>query len=115
MHDLIRGYAVGATHLLADEVREAALRRVVDFYLHTAYTADHLLRPHRPPLRLDAPTLGVDVPQLPDTPAAMAWFDAEHANLLAIQQTGRSARQAPGGVAIGVGLALLPHPARSQP
>lgn len=60
---------------------------MVDFYLHTAYTADHLLRPHRPPLRLDAPALGVDVPQLPDTPAAMAWFDAEHANLLAIQQT----------------------------
>lgn len=80
MHDLIRRYA--AEHPHPDQ--DAAVRRVIDFYLHTAYTAERLLDPHRPPITLTPP------PHChPDTPAdtneALAWFGAEHTNVLAAQ------------------------------
>jgi Tfp pilus assembly protein PilF len=88
MHDLIRDYAATtALHDLTNGVREAALRRVLDFYTHTAYTADHLLHPHRVPAPFDPPTAGVHPHPLPDTAAALAWFDTEHAGLLAAQHT----------------------------
>ncbi|MEK8169747.1 hypothetical protein NKH77_07910 [Streptomyces sp. M19] len=45
MHDLIADYAVETARQLDERVRRSALRRVVDFYLHTAHTADRLLRP----------------------------------------------------------------------
>lgn len=84
MHDLIRHYAADVAHRdLDEEARESALRRVIGFYLHTAHAADRLLYPHRVDIELDGPS---HTPQpLPDTTAAMAWFDAEHACLLAAQ------------------------------
>ncbi|KAA2253908.1 tetratricopeptide repeat protein [Solihabitans fulvus] len=86
MHDLIRRYATGmAGRQLSAEVREDALRRVVDFYLHTAHLADRLLDPHRPPVQLDQPAPGCVPDQLADYAAALAWFDAEHLCLLAAQ------------------------------
>jgi tetratricopeptide (TPR) repeat protein len=84
MHDLVRGYATTTAAQLPEGVRDAALRRVVDHYLHTAYIADRLVDPHRPSIPL-APPPQPDSPS--DAPAALAWFDAEHANLLAAQQT----------------------------
>ncbi|MFC0430878.1 BTAD domain-containing putative transcriptional regulator [Kutzneria buriramensis] len=88
MHDLVRLYAAGqAHHDQPEDVREAALRRVLDFYIHTAHTADRLLDPHRPGIRLDPPAPGTHPHPLPDAPAAMAWFATEHANLLAAQET----------------------------
>ncbi len=88
MHDLIRAYATTtAHHDLAEEVRVAALRRVLDFYTHTAHTAAQLLNPHRAAIRLAPPTPGASPHPLPNVPAAMAWFDTEHANLLAAQHT----------------------------
>ncbi|MBB5954374.1 DNA-binding SARP family transcriptional activator/Tfp pilus assembly protein PilF [Saccharothrix tamanrassetensis] len=85
MHDLIRTYAATTAHDLADDVREAALCRVLGFYTHTARTADHLLDSHRQALPLDPPVSGTQIHPLPDSPAAMAWFDTEHTNLLAVQ------------------------------
>jgi tetratricopeptide (TPR) repeat protein len=76
MHDLIRLYA--AEQARTD--RRPALRRVVDFYLHTAYQADRLLDPGP---SLDLPGTGLE---FPDLAAAMTWFEAEHASLLAAQQ-----------------------------
>jgi tetratricopeptide (TPR) repeat protein len=92
MHDLVRDYATTtATHHIADELRDAALRRVLDFYVHTAYSADHLLDPNRSPIKLalaqPTPQPGTQPLPLPDDQAAMAWFDSEHANLLAAQHT----------------------------
>jgi DNA-binding SARP family transcriptional activator/tetratricopeptide (TPR) repeat protein len=84
MHDLIRRCAVAHQHV-SGQAREAALGRLLDFYLHTAYTADRLLNPHALPIRLDPPTPGSHVHPLADVPAALAWLDAEHANLLAAQ------------------------------
>jgi DNA-binding SARP family transcriptional activator/tetratricopeptide (TPR) repeat protein len=88
MHDLIRRYATDAAHhQLPDHVREAALRRTVDFYLHTSRTADQLLDPHRPSEQFDSPAPDCHPHPLPDSRAALAWFDAEHPCLLAAQHT----------------------------
>ncbi|HEX6340850.1 AfsR/SARP family transcriptional regulator [Umezawaea sp.] len=85
MHDLVRAYATTAGDL-PEDAREAALVRVMDFHLHTAHTADRLLDPHRPLLEPDPPTPGAHPHPLPDTAAAMAWLEAEHATLLATQR-----------------------------
>ncbi|MBB5803321.1 DNA-binding SARP family transcriptional activator/tetratricopeptide (TPR) repeat protein [Saccharothrix ecbatanensis] len=85
MHDLVRRYATDTARRLPDEVRDAALRRVVNFYLHTAYTGERILDPHRPPIRLDTPEPGTRPHVLPDTHAAFDWFDTENLNLLAAQ------------------------------
>jgi DNA-binding SARP family transcriptional activator/Tfp pilus assembly protein PilF len=87
MHDLVRAYAATLAQDLAEPVRRAALDRVVDFHLHTAYTAERLLDPYRPPIRLDPPVPGADPQQLPDRAAAWAWLDTHHPHLLAAQHT----------------------------
>jgi tetratricopeptide (TPR) repeat protein len=61
----------------------AALRRVIDFYLHTAAAADRVINPHRQAIALEPPVAGC-VPTRPKD--ALAWFDAEYAALLAAQQ-----------------------------
>jgi DNA-binding SARP family transcriptional activator len=84
LHDLLRAYATE----LADshdneEQREAALHRMLDHYLHTAYTAAALLHPHRDLIAIAPAQPEVITPRLTDTKAALAWFTAEHGTLLA--------------------------------
>lgn len=87
IHDLIRQHAAyQAGRTLPDADRDAALRRLVDFYLHTAYHGDHLLDPFRTTIELAPPVPGCVPHALHDDTAAIAWFDAEHACLLAVQQ-----------------------------
>ncbi|NBH06396.1 tetratricopeptide repeat protein, partial [Amycolatopsis sp. SID8362] len=90
MHDLVRRYAAETADRLPPGERDSALRRVVDFYLHTAHSGERALDPHRPAIPLDTPTPGTAPERLPDTRAALSWFDAEHANLLATQRTAAS-------------------------
>ena len=91
MHDLIRAYATAtASRELTENARDEALRRVMDFYTHTAHTAARLLDPHLAPLRLDPPAPGAHPHPLADLPTAKAWFDSEYANLLAAQHTATS-------------------------
>lgn len=87
MHDLVRLYAADrAYHDESQDAQNRALRRLVDFYLHTAYAADRLLAPRRELIELETPVSGC-VPQPQRNPAeAMAWFSAEHQCLLAAQQ-----------------------------
>ncbi|MEV0678712.1 BTAD domain-containing putative transcriptional regulator [Actinosynnema sp. NPDC050436] len=92
MHDLIRDYAATLARDLAPPVREAALRRAVDFYLHTAHGAQHLLDPHHDPVRLDPPEPGVQAYPLTTAPAAMSWLDAEYPQLTAAQRTAHAHR-----------------------
>jgi len=88
MHDLVRRYAnETARERLTEDVRNDALRRVVDFYTHTAQAAHRVTNPHRAATELDPPAPGVHPEPLPDATAATAWLDAEHAALLAAQQT----------------------------
>jgi tetratricopeptide (TPR) repeat protein len=86
MHDLIRGYATHTADRLNRTVRVAALQRVMDFSLHTAYAADRLYYPHRWAIQLAPPMAGTIPQALSDASAALAWFNDEHANLLAAQQ-----------------------------
>ncbi|GLY70826.1 AfsR/SARP family transcriptional regulator [Amycolatopsis taiwanensis] len=83
MHDLVRLYA--AERVVPAEDRAAALRRLVDYYLHTAHQADAMLNPHRRRSELAPPADGVVPPAIPDQRAAFRWFDAEHPQVLAAQ------------------------------
>jgi tetratricopeptide (TPR) repeat protein len=83
-HDLLRAYAAEQALAPGGEAeRDAAVRRVLDHYLHTARLADRLLYPYRDRLAMADPAPGVVTTPLPDAGAALAWFAAEHANLIA--------------------------------
>ena len=91
MHDLVRLYGMErARNDHPPQTRSAALRRLIDYYIHTAYAGDRLLAPQRPPITTDEPTPGC-LPRPPaDAAAALAWFGAEQADLLAAQQLAAS-------------------------
>jgi tetratricopeptide (TPR) repeat protein len=80
LHDLLREYAAG---LPGQDERDAALRRVLDHYLHTAHGADALLYPHRgDAITPAAPEAGVVVEGFPSAEEASRWFGREHDNLV---------------------------------
>ncbi|GGL20765.1 AfsR/SARP family transcriptional regulator [Mangrovihabitans endophyticus] len=86
LHNLVSGYA--ATILdqnrgdTAAEQRREAVRRMLDYYLHSAdHCASHL-RAHRQALQLEPPAEGVRPAVVADEPAAIAWFTAERDVLL---------------------------------
>jgi DNA-binding SARP family transcriptional activator/tetratricopeptide (TPR) repeat protein len=83
-HDLLRTYAadLAGTHDTAAG-RHAAVRRLLDHYVHTAYAADRLLYPARDPIDVPLSPPAADVVHLADHAQAMAWLGAEHAALLA--------------------------------
>jgi DNA-binding SARP family transcriptional activator len=78
MHDLLWLYA---DELVTDHERQEALRRLVDFYLHTASAADRLLRPERQPIALPPPS--ASPLEVTDRAAALAWFAEEQLSLTA--------------------------------
>ncbi|MEJ3744409.1 BTAD domain-containing putative transcriptional regulator [Actinomycetes bacterium KLBMP 9797] len=82
-HDLLRHYAAeraGSEDTVVD--REAALRRLHDWYLHGADRAAGLLYPHT--MRLPVPAVDVPNPAtMADEEAALGWLDAERVNLVA--------------------------------
>jgi DNA-binding SARP family transcriptional activator/tetratricopeptide (TPR) repeat protein len=84
-HDLLRAYAIELTeqHEPSAE-REAAMRRLLDHYVHTANPAVTLLDPRTEPTELDPPQPGVVAEDLADSDHAMAWFEAESAVLTAL-------------------------------
>lgn len=86
MHDLVRRHAADrAGRDLTQADREAALRRLTAFFLHTAYAGNQLLPPPRAPVELSLPAPEEPQP-LADEAAALAWFAAEHSGVLATQQ-----------------------------
>jgi DNA-binding SARP family transcriptional activator/tetratricopeptide (TPR) repeat protein len=87
LHDLLRVYGAERARDEDDDTqRRDAARRMCDFYSHTAHDAAQLMAPHRSLVRPAAPAPGTVPAQLPDATAALAWFDTEHANLLAAQR-----------------------------
>jgi DNA-binding SARP family transcriptional activator/tetratricopeptide (TPR) repeat protein len=83
MHDLLCGYADETGRALdSDRRRQAARRRVLDHFLHSARAAGHRQHPHRDPLTVDAPRPGTTPEEFADHDAALAWFAAEHVGLL---------------------------------
>ncbi|GAA2389956.1 AfsR/SARP family transcriptional regulator [Dactylosporangium salmoneum] len=89
-HDLIRAYAVElaeATEPAAE--RAAALSRLLDHLVHTAYPAALLIDPNQTPTPIDPPAEGVAAEPVEDRRQALAWFDAERAVLLAAVERAR--------------------------
>jgi DNA-binding SARP family transcriptional activator/tetratricopeptide (TPR) repeat protein len=82
-HDLLRAYAAEqAREAEPDEERRAAIDRVLDHYLHTAYAANRLTEPNRDPIELTAPRHGVTPEGFTDRRQAFDWFTAEHLALI---------------------------------
>jgi tetratricopeptide (TPR) repeat protein len=83
-HDLLRDYA--AEQAAADETepeRGAAVRRMLDMYLHTADAADRTLTPNRLRAPIDTPRTSPDLTTFTTYGQALAWFDLERTNLTA--------------------------------
>jgi tetratricopeptide (TPR) repeat protein len=92
LHDLIRDYAteIGLVDE-APESREAAIDRVVRWYVTQADHADHAIRPPLPITRAWVDPQ-IEVPDYPDAHAAFRWFDLEGGNLLELIRYLESAR-----------------------
>lgn len=85
-HDLLRIHArQAAAEEDSAEEREAAMRRIVDFYVAATRHMDLAIIPER--LRLSEPLPEADPERLPgfgSTAEAIGWFDGERANILAV-------------------------------
>jgi DNA-binding SARP family transcriptional activator/tetratricopeptide (TPR) repeat protein len=84
LHDLMRDYAeICATDDLSEEERGTSLARMLSWYLHSADRATRLLSPVRRHLDLAEPGIPPGVPpaDLRDYGEALAWCEAERANL----------------------------------
>jgi tetratricopeptide (TPR) repeat protein/transcriptional regulator with XRE-family HTH domain len=79
MHDLLRAYAGE----LPEPDRPAALRRLIEHFLHSGYAATRLLDPQRDPIGMPDADPGVGPETFADTDAAQAWFATEYPVLLA--------------------------------
>jgi tetratricopeptide (TPR) repeat protein len=121
LHDLIREHAHGLT--ARDDPgrdRDQAAGRLLDYYQHTAETADRRLTrytrpaPQQPatalpataPLTADAGS-PVGAPDLPDRKQALSWARAERANLLACLDQATRAGQHARVVALTAAIAAL--------
>jgi DNA-binding SARP family transcriptional activator/tetratricopeptide (TPR) repeat protein len=83
-HDLLRAYAADlARHTDPAEERDAATERLLDHYLHTAYTAGRLLMTTQDPIAIPAPQPGTAPEHLATVQDALDWFTTEHAVLIA--------------------------------
>ena len=83
-HDLLRAYAVDHSRTVDPSQQRAAVHRVLDHYLHTAYAAAMTLNSSRRPISLPPaeplPNVVIDPPA--DRDEARAWLLAEHHVLL---------------------------------
>ncbi len=84
-HDLIRLYAIDqATQHVRPAEREAAVRRVLDWYLHAAVSADSQLLPHRRHDLVSPYIPQRPPPQFREAAEAARWFAAEYECLRSI-------------------------------
>ncbi|TMR08981.1 tetratricopeptide repeat protein [Nonomuraea turkmeniaca] len=83
-HDLLRAYAGELVHQQETSAEShAALRRVLDHYVHTGHQAAVLINPARRTITLDDHVQGVTVHELTDHQQAQTWFSDERSVLLA--------------------------------
>jgi DNA-binding SARP family transcriptional activator/tetratricopeptide (TPR) repeat protein len=86
-HDLLRSYAAEQAQAHdSQQVRDAAVQRLLDHYLHTARNAAMLIEPHFEPPALMTAQPGVRPGEPGTADEAMSWFQDEHAILLAAVQ-----------------------------
>ena len=83
-HDLLRAYAADLARTTDDEAeRRQAVHRILDHYLHSAYSGSLALNPTRAHVRLGPPQPGVTPEALSSVGEARDWFAAERQVLLA--------------------------------
>jgi tetratricopeptide (TPR) repeat protein len=82
-HDLVGAYATELldSHDAADQ-RKAALHRMLDHHLHTAYAGAYQMNRHRDFMTPAAPVAGVHPQPFAGYQDALAWFTVEHSTLL---------------------------------
>ncbi|REK90105.1 hypothetical protein DY245_12065 [Streptomyces inhibens] len=91
-HDLLRAYAVDqAQREEPTESRDAALLRVLTWYVHSANAARTRFKATEPPLPLDPPPAGVEPLTFADYDAALRWYEQERGSLLAAARTAEKA------------------------
>jgi tetratricopeptide (TPR) repeat protein len=85
LHDLLAMYANGvATETESKAERRAAFRRLGDYYRAVAAKAMDLFAPGEGARRPRITEPAVPLPALADRPEALAWLEAERANLVAV-------------------------------
>ncbi|MGP4109521.1 ATP-binding protein [Streptomyces sp. 4N509B] len=83
-HDLLRAYAGDqAQQEMTREERAAALRRVLEWYLHTARAAQERINAQVPRIPLDDPVEGVTPLSFENRDEAARWYQEERPALLA--------------------------------
>ncbi len=82
-HDIVRVYTKTLAGELSEPERRAATGRMLDYYLHCSDLADGMLPINRGSVLVAPEHRPVHVPALSGAADAMAWFDAERANLIA--------------------------------
>src|ERR1700730_2325214 len=83
-HDLLRAFAAEQAHIHDTKAeRGDAGHRALDHYLRTGHAAFTVLYPGWIPLDLPRPVPGVAPEDLADQEQALAWYEAEHAVLVA--------------------------------
>ncbi|WP_157916264.1 AfsR/SARP family transcriptional regulator [Streptomyces xinghaiensis] len=101
-HDLVRNFARGLGRRTDSSAeRDAALRRLLDYFLTVADRADRLAHPARRRIDVRPGTPPPAVPVLADADDGGSWLDAERANLLAAADAAASLPTAHAG--------LFPH------
>ncbi len=82
-HDLLKEYSreLGLREE-AEEVRRMVVHRLLDYYLHTAASADRILFAHRRRLEIAVDHIPPEPPVLGDQQDARRWMEAERRNIL---------------------------------
>lgn len=82
-HDLLRSFAADRLATEPMPEQDAAIRRLLHWYLHTTHAAHLVLEPRRDPLPLPDPPAGRPPLSFVDHAAGMRWYGEELANLVA--------------------------------
>ena len=90
-HDLLRAYAADLVQTVeSEQERHEAMRRLLDYFLQTAYTASVAIGENRDPITAESPLPEVTTDQLTTDGEATIWFRAEHQSLIAVIHHARS-------------------------
>jgi DNA-binding SARP family transcriptional activator len=83
-HDLLRVYSSErAVADLSGPVRDAAIRRLLEWYMRTADAAAQAVSPYRYNVPLDATATGQPAPSFSSAEEALGWYDSERVNIVA--------------------------------
>jgi DNA-binding SARP family transcriptional activator/tetratricopeptide (TPR) repeat protein len=104
LYDLVRLYATEVAGQESRAESDAAMRRVLDWYLNAAVSADTVLLPHRMRYFLDLSTPDIPPPRFATIRAARAWFEEEYECLCSV--TGWAVRHGFAGHAWRIAIAM---------